>query len=139
MCLPARGGLHVSSSNVRGGALPGAARDGTRRRATAAPLTIDEAVAEAIDHNLSVIAERYNLAVADARVLTASLRPNPVVTASAMLPDATIFDANVNPREGIVRGDVLLERGGKRERRIEVAQRGAQRRRACSCRTPSAR
>jgi cobalt-zinc-cadmium efflux system outer membrane protein len=38
-----------------------------------------------------------------------------------MLPDATIFNSNINPREGIVRGDVLLERGDKRERRIEVA------------------
>jgi outer membrane protein, heavy metal efflux system len=89
---------------------------------TPAPLTIDQAVSEAVDHNLAVIAERYNLAVADARVLTASLRPNPVLTASVMLPDATIFNSNINPREGIVRGDVLLERGDKRDRRIEVAR-----------------
>jgi cobalt-zinc-cadmium efflux system outer membrane protein len=87
-----------------------------------ATLTIDQAVSEAIDHNLAVIAERYNLAVADARVQTASLRPNPVLTASVMLPDSTVFDSNINPREGIVRGDVLLERGDKRERRIEVAR-----------------
>jgi cobalt-zinc-cadmium efflux system outer membrane protein len=89
---------------------------------TPAPLTIDQAVAEAIAHNPSTGAERYNLAVADARVLTASLRPNPVVTASAMVPDATIFNSNINPKEGIVRGDVLLERGAKRERRMEVAR-----------------
>lgn len=86
------------------------------------PLTIDRAVTEAIDHNLSIIAERYNIAVADARMVTAGLRPNPVLTASAMVPDATIFDSNVNPKEGIVRGDVLIERGGKRERRLEVAR-----------------
>ena len=89
---------------------------------TAAALTIDQAVAEAIAHNPAAGAERYNLAVADARVLTASLRPNPVVTGSVMLPDGTIFNSNVNPKEGIVRGDVLLESGGKRERRMEVAQ-----------------
>jgi cobalt-zinc-cadmium efflux system outer membrane protein len=89
---------------------------------TAAALTIDQAVAEAIAHNPAAGAERYNLAVADARVLTASLRPNPVVTASAMLPDATIFNGAVNPREGVVRGDVLLERGGKREQRMAVAR-----------------
>jgi outer membrane protein, heavy metal efflux system len=87
-----------------------------------APLTIDAAVTEAIEHNLALAAGRYDLAVADARVLTAALRPNPVLTASVMLPDATIFNSNVNPREGIVRGDMLLERGGKRDRRIEVAQ-----------------
>jgi len=89
---------------------------------TAAALTIDQAVAEAIAHNPAAAAERYNLAVADTRLLTASLRPNPVVTGSVMLPDATIFNSDVNPREGILRGDVLLERGGKRERRMEVAQ-----------------
>ena len=89
---------------------------------TPAPLTIDQAVTEAIDHNPALAAGRYDLAVADARVLTAALRPNPVLTASVMLPDATIFNSNINPREGIVRGDVLLERGGKRDRRIEVAQ-----------------
>ena len=89
---------------------------------TPAPLTIEQAVTEAIDHNLALAAGRYDLAVADARVLTAALRPNPVLTASVMLPDATIFNSNINPREGIVRGDVLLERGGKRDRRIEVAQ-----------------
>ena len=100
-----------------------AAMAGGRASAQApAPLTIDQAVSEAVDHNLAVIAERYNLAVADARVLTASLRPNPVLTASVMLPDATIFNSNINPREGIVRGDVLLERGDKRERRIKVAR-----------------
>jgi cobalt-zinc-cadmium efflux system outer membrane protein len=100
-----------------------AAMAGGRASAQApAPLTIDQAVGEAVDHNLGVIAERYNLAVADARVLTASLRPNPVLTASVMLPDATIFNSNINPREGIVRGDVLLERGDKRDRRIEVAR-----------------
>lgn len=100
-------------------------------------LTIEQAVAEAVEHNLAVIAERYNITVADARVLTASLRPNPVVTASVMLPDTTIFNSNVNPREGIVRGDVLLERGGKRERRIEVAE-DVRSVAVSSCRTPSA-
>src|SRR5471032_2163075 len=98
---------------------------GARARAQApppAPLTIDRAVNEAIDHNLSIVAERYNLAVADARVVTASLRPNPVLTASAMLPDATIYNSNINPKEGIVRADVLIERGGKRESRVDVAQ-----------------
>jgi len=100
-----------------------AAMAGGRASAQApAPLTIDQAVSEAVDHNLAVIAERYNLAVADARVLTASMRPNPVLTASVMLPGSTIFNSNINPREGIVRGDVLLERGDKRDRRIEVAR-----------------
>jgi len=45
---------------------------------TAALLTIDQAVAEAIAHNPAAAAERYNLAVADTRLLTASLRRTPV-------------------------------------------------------------
>jgi len=43
----------------------------------AAALTLDEAVREALEHNLTLVAERYSLAVADARILTAQLRPNP--------------------------------------------------------------
>src|SRR5437870_2358441 len=74
-------------------------------------LAIDQAVTEAIAHNLAIVAERYNLAVADARVLTARLRPNPVLTVNAMLPDPVIFNNGVNPKEGVVRGDVLIEGG----------------------------
>ena len=43
-------------------------------------LTIDQAVREALDRNLNLLAERFNVKVADAAIVTASLRPNPVVT-----------------------------------------------------------
>ncbi len=86
------------------------------------PLTIDDAVREAIDHNLTLAAERYSVSVARARVVTAGLRPNPVFTYNAMLPDRTIFDQNVNPVEHVVRADVVVEGGGKRGRRIEAAE-----------------
>lgn len=92
-------------------------------RASAQPaLTIDEAVKQALDHNLTLLAERYSVNVAEARVLAASLRPNPVFTYNLMLPDSAIYDNNVNPLENVFRGDVIIEGGGKRERRIEVAQ-----------------
>src|SRR5215471_6851794 len=84
-------------------------------------VTITQAVAEAVDHNLSLIAERYNVTVADAAVITAGLRPNPVVTVNAMLPDAELVDAGVATREGAIRTDYVVERGGKRERRLEQA------------------
>jgi outer membrane protein, heavy metal efflux system len=90
--------------------------------AAAVPLTIDEAVKEALDHNLTIVAERFSIAVADAHILTAQLRPNPVFTTSAMLPDSTTFGNNISPREEVFRTDVVIEGGGKRERRIEVAQ-----------------
>jgi len=88
----------------------------------AAPLTIDAAVREAIDHNLTLVAERYSVSVADARIVTAGLRPNPVLTVSAMIPSADVFDNAVSPREQIAHVDVPLERGGKRERRLDVAR-----------------
>ncbi|MBI3400903.1 MAG: TolC family protein [Acidobacteria bacterium] len=87
-----------------------------------ATLTVDEAVREAIDHNLTLAAERYSVSVARARIVTARLRPNPVFTYSAMLPDSAIYDNDVNPFENVFRMDVVMEGGGKRARRIEVAQ-----------------
>jgi len=104
--------------------LCGAAFDQASPSASADPivLTIDDAVRQALDHNLTLVAERYSVPVAEARIVTAQLRPNPVLTANAMLPDATVFQSNISPREAVVRGDVIFEGGGKRERRIEVAE-----------------
>src|SRR5207245_11442579 len=87
-----------------------------------AALTIDDAVREALDHNLTLVAERYSVRVAQARILAARLRPNPVFTYDVMMPDSSIYDANVNPFENVFRTDVVIEGGGKRERRIEVAE-----------------
>ncbi len=84
-------------------------------------LTVDQAVREALDHNLSLLAERYNVQIADAAILTASLRPNPVITASYMHPDESLVDAGISPHEEVVRTDYVLERGGKRERRVDQA------------------
>src|SRR5947209_4178013 len=86
------------------------------------PMTIEQAVREAVDHSLSLDAERYSISVAEARIVTAGLRPNPVLTVSGMLPDAVIFDNSVNPKDAIMRGDVLIERGGKRQQRLDVAR-----------------
>ena len=44
-------------------------------------VTIEQAVHEAVEHNLNLLAERYNISVADARIITARLRPNPVLSA----------------------------------------------------------
>jgi cobalt-zinc-cadmium efflux system outer membrane protein len=88
-------------------------------------LTIDDAVREALDHNLTLVAERYSISVARARIVSAGLRPNPVLTVNAMLPDSTVFDYGISPREAVVRTDVVIEGGGKRERRVEVAEQAA--------------
>jgi len=91
-------------------------------------VTIDQAVKEAVDKNLGLLAERYNVSIAEARIITARLRPNPVLTADFDYLDilGTGFSKEnaAGPSEGSVRTDFILERGGKRERRIEVAENG---------------
>ena len=87
-------------------------------------VTIAQAVQEAVDHNLNLLAERFNLSVADARIVTAKLRPNPVVSAGLDYIDmlrAFSRDNQGGPTEYNLRTDFTLERGGKRDRRIEVA------------------
>jgi len=88
-------------------------------------VNITQAVQEAIDHNLGLLADHYNISIADARIITAKLRPNPVVSAGMDYIDflrAFTPSNSGGPTEYNLRTDFLLERGGKRERRIEVAQ-----------------
>ena len=94
-------------------------------RAGAQTLTIKEAVDEAVQHNLTLLAQRANLSVAETQIMTARLRPNPVASFSADHLDllGTGFDEanNGGPPEIAMRVDVPLERGAKRERRIDLA------------------
>ena len=91
-------------------------------------LTIQEAVDEAVQRNLGLLAQRANLSVADAAVVTARLRPNPVVSGGANSLDwlGTGFnDVNgAGPQEYAVRVDVPFERARKRELRAELADQG---------------
>ena len=93
--------------------------------ASAQPLTIAQAVDEALQHNLSLFAHRSQLTIAEAQMVAARLRPNPVVSLSADHLDAlgTGFDATNNggPPELAWRIDVPFERGGKRDARIALA------------------
>lgn len=89
-------------------------------------LTVDQAVAEALQKNLPLMAERANIAIADARILTARLRPNPVLSLASDHLDllGTRFDEinGAGPAEASLRTDFVLERGGKRRSRIETAE-----------------
>ena len=89
-------------------------------------VTLSQAVQEAIDRNLGLLADRFNLTIADARIITARLRPNPVFSAGLDYQDILGTGFNVQnaagPAEFNVRIDFLLERGQKRDHRIEVAQ-----------------
>jgi len=88
-------------------------------------VTIAQAIDEALQHNLSLLAERATLTIADAQMIAAKLRPNPVFSFSADHLDwlGTGYNAENNggPPEIAWRLDVPLERGGKRDARIALA------------------
>ena len=88
-------------------------------------LTIREAVNEAVQQNLALLAEQANLSIAEAGLISARLRPNPVLSGSAESLDllGTGFDAtnNAGPPQYAVRIDVPFERAHKRELRTDVA------------------
>lgn len=91
-------------------------------------LTLEQAVQEALEHNLTRLADRYNISIADARIVTAKLRPNPVFSAGLDYQDmlGTGFSSDTNssagPPEFNFRVDFVLERGGKRAKRIDAAE-----------------
>jgi outer membrane protein, heavy metal efflux system len=89
-------------------------------------LTINQAVDEALKNNLSLIAQKLGVTIAEAQIVTARLRPNPVLTLDADHLDllGTRFSqANgAGPEEYSVRADYLVEMAGKRGKRIQVAQ-----------------
>lgn len=89
-------------------------------------LSLEDAIQEAVTRNLELMAEKTNLDIARAREITARLRPNPVVTASAQT--LNVFgvlysgDSPLGPNAFTLHTDLPIERGGKRERRIELAR-----------------
>jgi cobalt-zinc-cadmium efflux system outer membrane protein len=90
------------------------------------PITIEQAVQEALANNANLIAERMNVPLATARLVTARLRPNPVLTLDGDYLDVfgTGFSpANgAGPAEGSGRVDFVFEGPGKRAGRIAVAE-----------------
>jgi len=91
-------------------------------------LSIAEAVSESLARNQTLQAQRFNLTVADAAIVTAGLRPNPVLSGDADHLDllGTGFDDvnNAGPPEYGVRIDFPIERGRKRDLRLDVAKSG---------------
>lgn len=88
-------------------------------------VTLEQAIQEAIANNLDLAATRYNISIAEARQITARLRPNPVMSLSADHLDVlgTGYNDvnNAGPNEYAMRTDFVLERGGKRAARMELA------------------
>jgi outer membrane protein, heavy metal efflux system len=96
------------------------------RAQTVPAVTLDQAIAEALANNLDLAAEKLNVSVAEAREITARLRPNPVLTVSGQtlnLLGATYSPATpLGPNQFNVHTDFPFERGHKREGRIAVAR-----------------
>ncbi|MDL5050982.1 TolC family protein [Oscillatoria amoena NRMC-F 0135] len=93
----------------------------------AQPMTIEQIRREAVENNLRLLADRFEISIAEARILQARLRPNPVFTAEANYLD--ILGAGINPNintagptEFSARVDFILERGKKRRERIAAAE-----------------
>jgi cobalt-zinc-cadmium efflux system outer membrane protein len=88
--------------------------------------TLDEAIREALANNAGLLAERSNIAIADAQILTAGMRPNPTATFGGDHLD--LLGTRFNEVNGGGPGEIASgiefthETGGKRERRIEVAR-----------------
>ncbi len=93
---------------------------------TLEPVTAEQALAEAIERNLDLVAARYEVPIARAETITAALRPNPVLALGGdhlnLLPPRYSLLNNAGPAEYNARLDYTLERGGKRELRVEVAR-----------------
>ncbi len=91
-------------------------------------LSLADAVSESLQRNASLQTQRLNLSIADAAIVTAGLRPNPVMSGDADHLDllGTGFDDtnNAGPPEYGVRVDFPIERGKKRDLRLDVAQVG---------------
>src|SRR5260370_316559 len=94
--------------------------------AGASAVTLDQAIKEALQKNLSLLAERFNIPIAEARIITARLRPNPVLTVDGDYLDilGTGFSPSngAGPAEAAIRTDFVLEGARKREKRIAVAE-----------------
>lgn len=92
---------------------------------TPARLTVNAAVNEAVQNNLTLLAERVNLTIAEAALITASLRPNPVLslTSERLDPGHKVFNnkAAGGPPEFSVRVDMPFETADKRQLRMETA------------------
>jgi len=91
-------------------------------------MTVEEAVTVALEHNLDILAARYEVDIASARIVTARLLPNPYVTGAGEYLDILGSDFLFNgatgagPTEGNARLDVPIELGGKRRKRIAYAK-----------------
>lgn len=83
----------------------------------ATSLTLDEAIRLALEHSPTVAAARREIDATEGQILQGSLRPNPDIAYVAE-------DMRHASRSSTAQFDIPIETAGKREARIEAAQRG---------------
>lgn len=115
----------AATAVVAGQATPGAAPGPP---APMARLAMTDAVRLALEHNHQLRAQRLNVDLSKADEVTAALRPNPVLTSTnenfSVFSPSDLFSRdnlanNLNLVESV---SYLFERGGKREKRTQVAR-----------------
>ena len=84
-------------------------------------LSIEQAVDEALRRNLTLLAQRLNLSIADAAIVAARVRPNPLLSLDVDHASITHLSKG-DLMEAAARIDVPIVLGGKRDLRIEVAE-----------------
>lgn len=92
-----------------------------------AHVSIAEAVQLALDHNHQLLAQRLTVDMSKAGEITAALKPNPVLTSTfsnfpIFPPTQLTWDSIANNQALVASLAYPFERGGKREKRTQVAQ-----------------
>ena len=90
-------------------------------------LSIADAVQLALEHNHQFRAQRLNMDLSKADETTAALKPNPVLTSTfsnfpIFAPSQLTWDAIANNQALVASFAYPFERGGKREKRTQVAE-----------------
>lgn len=92
---------------------------GSTAKASPVGLTIDQAVQEALSANLALAAQRHNIDIARAEIITATLRPNPELGVAA---ENLNRDLGNEETEYILGVEFEIEGLGKRKARIDHAE-----------------
>lgn len=96
--------------------------------APSARISVADAVRLALEHNHQLRAQRLNVDLSKADEITAALKPNPVLTSTnenfPVFSPGDLFsrDNLANNQNFVESVSYLFERGGKREKRTEVAR-----------------
>jgi outer membrane protein, heavy metal efflux system len=102
--------------------LPGAAAEVTGAGAAGEPLSFKAYLAEVAASNLDYAAARYNVSIAEAQLVAARVFPNPTLNGGTAGRDVTHHGELREPANDDAGVTQTIELGGKRRKRVAVAQ-----------------